>query len=133
MKYTFILISALLLIGCSKNENALEKIVPLEGYYSLVLVSCECLPIEIIDHQQQWLFDFENLEVDLKIFGEVKSHILLDAGKYTFEITNNGSMDIIQIDNRQFGLIQNENSIDLSSGTPFGIDDFPAYLFVKNK
>lgn len=136
MKQILLIFLLSTVIGCSQSDEGIE---PLDGYYSLNSVSCECSPIEIVEHQQQWLFDFDNLEVNVKTFGEIDSHLILESGVYSFELLKNeiimsyDSTDLIRVGGREFGFIQSEGIINLSSGAPLGIADLPAYIFIKNR
>lgn len=135
MKYLILIISIFLFVSCSKSDRRFE---PLDGYYSLRSVYCECSPIEIVEHQQQWFFDFNTFEVDVKTFGDVKSHLVLEDGIYEFEllideiVTPYDSTDLIKVGGREFGFIQSKGLINLSSGAPLGIADLPAYIFIEN-
>lgn len=134
MKYLILIVSIFVFASCSKSDKSFE---PLDGYYSLRSISCECSPIEIVEHQQQWFFDFNTSEIIVKTFGDVGSHLVLEAGIYEFEllkaeiITPYDSTDLIKVGGHEFGFLQSGGLINLTS-TPLGIADLPAYIFTKN-
>ena len=133
MKHLFFLLTILITINCTSENN----IDPIEDYYSLGIVSCECAPPNIIPFQQQWKFDFTNSKLDVVVDGEVQSWLLFDTGQYDMRLVDtitvfNDSINAIIIDERPFWFTyMDEESITISDPGA-ACDKGATYLFFKN-
>ncbi len=115
MKYTFFYLLVLTISACSDSE----ELVPLDGYYSLDSILCECLPPEITPFQQQWRLDFENSTVDVVVYNEVETGLVLEQGTYNITIVDTsyswgGVATMLRFDNRDFFYDVGELGITLS-------------------
>lgn len=140
MKYLLLLTALFTFASCSNDELSFS---PLDGYHSLEQIGCYCPAIEVTPHQQQWSFDFDKMEIDVQTFGEMPAEtpwldFVLDKGVYSFEflpeqVTELGdTVDVLEVDGRQYGFLQDGGTISLDSGTPFGIIDSDSYRFQEN-
>jgi len=110
--FTFVLAS---LFGCRTEE----ELNPINDFYSLHSIACECDPIEIIPFQQQWNLNFDNFEVDVRVFNEVEQGLIFEQGKYSFQIIDTinswqNPSQMIKINNRPFWFSISEEFLHIS-------------------
>lgn len=115
--------------------NDSEQNSALEDYHSLVSVLCVCSPIEIIEDQQQWLFDFDNMEIDVVVDGAVDNWLLFDTGRYSFDLIDTNLFGnpatLMQVNGRDFYLWGRGDTITISDpGEEFDAGAY--YEFVRD-
>jgi hypothetical protein len=131
LKCLLLFIAVVALSACNDSEQNSA----LEDYYSLVSVLCECSPIEIIEDQQQWLFDFDNMEIDVVVNGAVDNWLLFDTGRYSFDLIDTNLFGnpatLMQVNGRDFYLWGRGDTITISDpGAEFDAGAY--YEFVRD-
>lgn len=126
LRYSSYLLFFFTILSCSNSD----EITPLDGYYSLTNISCECTPFDLVPHQQQCKLDIENNILSVRTFFEnEEQHVFLSEGEYDVIIDG----EEINIDGKIYGLRTPENTLIFDSGFNSGIADLPVYFFKKNE
>ncbi len=130
-KCLVLFIIAVVISACNDSEESSS----LEDYHSLISIICECFPIEVVEDQQQWLFDFDNMEIDVVVNGEVDNWLLFDSGRYSFELIDttlfSNPATIMRVNDRDFFLRGTGDTITISDpGAEFDAGAY--YEFVRD-
>ena len=124
--FTFLFL-ACLCISCSEDE---ESILPLEGYYSLFNVTCDCAPINVVPHQTQIEWDEADGILRVRTFFEDQETTgFLPEGDYAITYDNG----IMNVNGRFFSVSSFQNSLIFNTSSPFGTLTLPSYVFVMNQ
>lgn len=79
------LILVLVFYNCSNEKQQFRN--TLEGCWSLVNVSCECIPINLGVNEHTWTFNISKSTITVENSVTEKLHTLLGSGNYNVKIT----------------------------------------------
>lgn len=132
MKPLICFLSIFLILACRTED----EFGPIDDFYSLQFIGCECDPIEIIPFQQQWSLNFDNFEADIRVFGEIENGLILEEGIYLFEIIDTitylqNPAELLRINGRSFWYSINESFLRISD-IGADCDKGSSYSFNRN-
>lgn len=93
-------------------------------------ISCFCDDFDIVLGQQQWKLDFEKNELDVKIFGDSETALILNEGLYNIQFAG----DTLMVAGKRFRFEDKENGFFLRNFTPPQLFDVDVlYRFLENE